>query len=661
MSVSVGTGRSSIWSADGTNRNWDFPFKALRAEHLRLEVTDPAGVVSEASDSFTVIGLGDDNGGSVVYPIAPAAALPAGYKVQVVRRVPFSQPNRIGNQGGFHASTHENTFDLLAMQVQQINEEGTARDVRAPFDDGVIDMRLPHKANRAGKVLEFDESGRPGVSVSGSALLAASQAAVEARDLIEQMVDDVRLGALPTGALIDPLRFKETGSAAITRAVGLIFKDRPIPITAYGAVAGGPNCAAALTYALQAGGAENRMVEIPAGYWVFNSGVAFDNACPGIVGAHGRASVLVPSFLDAPLLTIVVPPGQAVGRKVFEKFGVQGSYALGSNYDGSRFLQVVGGGSVGGSGLSRSRFNNLIIEGVYAGIEIATDPIATVHGAESQSGWNIFEDIEFWSGARPLYYGILLTKGSSTGNTFSNLQGAPETAMLRFEGNGCVVGDIIYSGGHLGAGHLASFANNIIYNRSQQYVGVQVDAGSLGPFLFESGQAVAPTNIKVLGTIGGSSTWASTPPLRHSSIDDLGASRWAAGGAIVGAAAAATSGVQTADLWDVELGNFTSTKITVVVEGVVGGVDYGSTRRDFYISRAHGACRVDGDAEQYHTISGGTAIPNASWPRLSAVVNGEHVVVRMQFTPAAASALHTNIYAEGGAVRVLRVAGTVGL
>lgn len=130
MTVAVGTGRSDVWTADGTNRDWPFPFKVLSADHVRLQVTPPGGSASEISSGFSVIGLAADTGGHVVYPIEPAAALPAGTTVQVVRRVPLSQPNRIGNQGGFHARTHEDTFDLVVMQVEQ-----TSRDLADRLTD----------------------------------------------------------------------------------------------------------------------------------------------------------------------------------------------------------------------------------------------------------------------------------------------------------------------------------------------------------------------------------------------------------------------------------------------------------------------------------------------------------------------------------------------
>lgn len=128
MTVSVGNGRSSIWIADGTNRAWAFPFKALSASHILLEVTNTDGLASQITSGFNVAGLGNAAGGTVTYPIAPTSPLPAGTKVQIVRRVPLEQPNRIGNQGGFHAQTHEDTFDLVVMQVQQVQDDAIKRE-----------------------------------------------------------------------------------------------------------------------------------------------------------------------------------------------------------------------------------------------------------------------------------------------------------------------------------------------------------------------------------------------------------------------------------------------------------------------------------------------------------------------------------------------------
>lgn len=212
MTVAVGTGRSTTWVADGANRNWDFPFKALSASHIRLVVTDPSGTKSIVTEGFTVVGINSDDGGTVTYPLSPTTPLPAGYKVQVRRFVPFSQPNRIGNQGGFHAETHERTFDLLAMQVQQLNEDGTARGLTAPSDDGVLDMRLPRKAARAGKLLEFDADGRPTTKTT----VADIKAYADSRSIVVPGAAEFSSRALAAGSNIPAIQtFVRVGGYAI--------------------------------------------------------------------------------------------------------------------------------------------------------------------------------------------------------------------------------------------------------------------------------------------------------------------------------------------------------------------------------------------------------------------------------------------------------------
>ncbi|WP_445505058.1 right-handed parallel beta-helix repeat-containing protein [Microvirga sp. G4-2] len=160
MTVPVGNGRSSLWAADGVNRDWAFPFKVVDASHVQLEVTDGNGVTATVTSGFTVSGVGEDAGGTVTYPLSPTAPLAAPVKVRVVRDVPFSQPDRIGNQGAFHAKVHEDALDLLSMQIQQLageNDDLHERAVLAPVgDSGLV---FPSVAARAGRALWFTETG----------------------------------------------------------------------------------------------------------------------------------------------------------------------------------------------------------------------------------------------------------------------------------------------------------------------------------------------------------------------------------------------------------------------------------------------------------------------------------------------------------------------
>jgi hypothetical protein len=113
--------------ADGTNRNWSYNFKIFEVGHMALFITDADGSNGiEVFTGFTIAAPGIDNdaGGTVVYPVAPVAALASGKRVVPFRVAPYDQSQRIGNQGAYFPETHERAMDDLSMQVQQIEEEG---------------------------------------------------------------------------------------------------------------------------------------------------------------------------------------------------------------------------------------------------------------------------------------------------------------------------------------------------------------------------------------------------------------------------------------------------------------------------------------------------------------------------------------------------------
>jgi hypothetical protein len=126
MTVPASVIVSGPYIPDGSNREWDFDFKVTEASQLVIILVDPEGVETEVTSGFTVpsVDLNSDAGGTLTYPVAPTDPLEfADYEqVYIIRRVELGQPNKIGNQGGFYPETHEDTMDLLAMQIQQLNE-----------------------------------------------------------------------------------------------------------------------------------------------------------------------------------------------------------------------------------------------------------------------------------------------------------------------------------------------------------------------------------------------------------------------------------------------------------------------------------------------------------------------------------------------------------
>lgn len=189
MTVSTTTSLSGPYAANGATRNWTYNFKVFAATEIVLLLDDGAGHITEVTSGFNVTGVGNATGGTVEYPIAPIAMLAAPAKVTLERRVPYTQPTSVGNQGGFFAVTHEKAWDRLVMMAQQIYSFARS-SLRAPTADGVADLVLPAKAARSGGLLGFDTDGLPVVagqladvtSLSANRVLAqawATQAAGE--------------------------------------------------------------------------------------------------------------------------------------------------------------------------------------------------------------------------------------------------------------------------------------------------------------------------------------------------------------------------------------------------------------------------------------------------------------------------------------------------
>lgn len=126
MTVTTKKPLSGPFVSDGINRNWNFNFKLADVGHLVIIVRNPDSSEGQEITSGISVGsqyLNTDNGGVAVYPAVGQPPITAGKIVFTSRVVPLHQPNRIGNQGRYYPETHEKTFDLLEMQIQQIQEQ----------------------------------------------------------------------------------------------------------------------------------------------------------------------------------------------------------------------------------------------------------------------------------------------------------------------------------------------------------------------------------------------------------------------------------------------------------------------------------------------------------------------------------------------------------
>ncbi len=175
--------------ADGVNRQWPFDYRLVDQGHMSIVVQDADGLNSQTFTGNISVSsefLRTDQGGYAVYPVT-GLPVESGKRVFAVRNVPYSQPQRIGNQGTFYPLTHEDTFDLISMQVQQAKEL-IDRSVKAEVGgDGLTISPGP-----LGSVPVYDAFGNLSTSIQAGSIATSEFWGRQAREwaVSTELVDD---------------------------------------------------------------------------------------------------------------------------------------------------------------------------------------------------------------------------------------------------------------------------------------------------------------------------------------------------------------------------------------------------------------------------------------------------------------------------------------
>lgn len=128
MTVST-TLNKAQFDGSGSTGPFTFNFRFLDNSHIVVIKTASSvdTTLTETTD-YTLTGAGSYSGGSITLD----TALAVGETLTVYRYVPYTQSTDFRNQSAFFAELHEDQFDILTMQAQQL-AEAVERSVKVPI------------------------------------------------------------------------------------------------------------------------------------------------------------------------------------------------------------------------------------------------------------------------------------------------------------------------------------------------------------------------------------------------------------------------------------------------------------------------------------------------------------------------------------------------
>lgn len=126
MTISSST-RSIEYTGNGATSVYAYTFRILDQTHLRVTVKNTSGTITPLTitTDYTVDGVLTGTGGNVTLVSAGQAWLTAGklttgYIIRIERSVPTTQLTNVRGEGPYKPEIHEDEYDTLCMQIQQL-------------------------------------------------------------------------------------------------------------------------------------------------------------------------------------------------------------------------------------------------------------------------------------------------------------------------------------------------------------------------------------------------------------------------------------------------------------------------------------------------------------------------------------------------------------
>lgn len=136
------------------------PFYFLENAHIQAYKGGETPVLLVLGTDYTLVGAGDEDGGTLTTIADTAADLGAADVITIRRSIPITQQTNYVYNDKFPAEVHERALDKLTMVAQELKETVDRAIVFHETEVGGAGNKLPTAPNRAGKILGFTANGQ---------------------------------------------------------------------------------------------------------------------------------------------------------------------------------------------------------------------------------------------------------------------------------------------------------------------------------------------------------------------------------------------------------------------------------------------------------------------------------------------------------------------
>ena len=188
----------------GANVAYPYPNKIFAASDLAITAIDLSGAAHPVSAAVSLV---DVDTGCLVTLSAP---LPAGWTLDIRTNTPETQPTSIKNQGQFLPDLHEEAFDRITREVQDLYRLAYTYGIHGPDTEKTPWPVLPQPLVRANMGLVFDGNGLPTVGalatipITSSLVNSLLTALGVGSALYPQTPAEIAAGVTPTNYVYPP-------------------------------------------------------------------------------------------------------------------------------------------------------------------------------------------------------------------------------------------------------------------------------------------------------------------------------------------------------------------------------------------------------------------------------------------------------------------------